>query len=540
MMRVPCGGVVLALLGAVAAASPQPGVATAPVPLDAPSEIRIGVSALGSYAVRTLPLESYVAGVLVGEAARESAPAALDTLAIAIRTYATRNLRRHQSEGFDLCDQTHCQVLRAPTDVTEQSIARTAGQVLTYQGALASVFYSASCGGRTEVPSAVWPGETDAPYMPSQADEACEGQPEWSALLKAAEIGRALEVGGYRGSLRNLRIVSRHRSGRVDRLAVDGLTPPHITAQDLRMIVGSQIGWQFIKSTAFELERTDQGYLFAGRGYGHGVGLCVIGSTRLAEGGQSASTILGHYFPGADIGLLRALRAVPFVPGLTTSTTVPVGPPLMAPAPIPPPVAQPSGVAPPAADRRAATGAPETAAIPAITAAPAPAPSIPDEDARLRQELDRLTIRARQTIAATLAVNDVSALALRVHPTSEAYQRATGLPWFTLGAFRQGEIHLAPLSLLSGRGVLERIVRREITHALIDAELAHRPRWVRDGAALYYADSAREVTESRGPCPSDDDLRNPASAGALQLAYASARACFARQIASGRSWRDVR
>ena len=51
-------------------------------------------------------------GVLAGEAARESPPAALETLAIAIRTYAVANVGRHRADGFDLCDQTHCQVLR--------------------------------------------------------------------------------------------------------------------------------------------------------------------------------------------------------------------------------------------------------------------------------------------------------------------------------------------------------------------------------------------------------------------------------------------
>src|SRR6185436_11561691 len=35
--------------------------------------------------------------------------------------------------------------------------------------------------------------------------------------------------------------------------------------------------------------------------YGHGVGLCVIGSTRLAERGVSAEAILARYFPGASL-----------------------------------------------------------------------------------------------------------------------------------------------------------------------------------------------------------------------------------------------
>ena len=526
MRRLPSALAAIALLGGAATATPQlPSVGQPAFALAEPAEMRIGVLAQGAYTVRTIPLEAYVAGVLVGEAARESAPAALDTLAIAIRTYAMRNLRRHDAEGFDLCDQTHCQVLRAPTEVTGQSVARTTGQVLTYQGGLAAVFYSASCGGRTEIPSAVWPGEVDAPYMPSQLDDACEGQPVWSAQLKTGDVARALELGGFRGALRDLRIVSYHPSGRVDRLDVDGLTPPQLTGQDLRMIVGSQIGWQYIKSTAFELERSADGFVFSGRGYGHGVGLCVIGSTRLAEAGQPAPSILARYFPGAMIGVLasRELGA----PVATTTAARTIGP-------VPPPAVAPAVSAPlvRAADR--------PAPLPGPAATSAPAAAVPDEAARARQEIERLTTRARQEIAATLSVPAASAIALRLHPTTAAYQEHTGLPWYTFGAYRQGEVHLAPLTLLRERGVLERIVRREVTHALIDAELSHRPQWVRDGAALYFAEPTRETTDPRAACPSEDELRNPVSAGALQLAYASARACFGRQIASGRSWRDVR
>ena len=62
----------------------------------------------GGYTVVTMPLETYVPRVLAGEAARDSRPAALETLAIAIRTFALANLGRHGADGFDLCDETHC------------------------------------------------------------------------------------------------------------------------------------------------------------------------------------------------------------------------------------------------------------------------------------------------------------------------------------------------------------------------------------------------------------------------------------------------
>jgi hypothetical protein len=41
-------------------------------------------------------------------------------------------------------------------------------------------------------------------------------------------------------------------------------------------------------------------------------------------------------------------------------------------------------------------------------------------------------------------------------------------------------------------------------------------------------------------CPTEDEFTRPLSAGTHRNAYARAEACFRRQIAAGRSWKDVR
>ena len=174
------------------------------------AEVRIGVLRPGGgYTVQTIAPETYIARVLAGEAARDSRPAALEALAITIRTYVLANLGRHGADGFDLCDQTHCQVMRTPAPAHERAAAVTAGLALLRKGVPAPVFYSASCGGRTEIPSAVWPGHEDPPYMPSQPDDACMGMPLWSAVLESADLARSPPGGGFRGELRDLRILTR-------------------------------------------------------------------------------------------------------------------------------------------------------------------------------------------------------------------------------------------------------------------------------------------------------------------------------------------
>src|SRR5262249_43560679 len=83
--------------------------------LDAASRgdtIRVGVTANGRRPAE-IPIETYVARVLAGEGEPHAADAAQQALAVAIRTYTMANLGKHQREGFDLCDTTHCQVMRA-------------------------------------------------------------------------------------------------------------------------------------------------------------------------------------------------------------------------------------------------------------------------------------------------------------------------------------------------------------------------------------------------------------------------------------------
>ncbi len=176
--------------------------------------------------------------------------------------------------------------------------------------------------------------------------------------------------------------------------------------------------------------------------------------------------------------------------------------------------------------------------------------SLPDGDEGERAAMIALTARARDDLAKTLGVPVPPRVSLRFHPTTGAYERATGQPWFTSAVVMNGEIHLLPPAVLRDRGGLERSVRHALVHVLADAILSRQRLWVREGAAVHFADPATAPTE-RSPlmpgspqapasCPGDAELEHPASIGALSTAYARARACFARQLLSGRSWREVR
>src|SRR5262249_27969543 len=113
-----------------------------------------------------------------------------------------------------------------------------------------------------------------------------------------------------------------------------------------------------------------------------------------------------------------------------------------------------------------------------------------------------------------------------------------------------GDLHLLPLATLRERGVLERTIRHELVHVMTDSVLGGRPLWVREGAAIYFAgeqpipgEPAQRPAfkpQPKASCPDDDELLRPGPAGARSNAYARGGACFAKQVQSGKSWRDVR
>ena len=243
-----------------------------------------------------MPLEIYVARVLVGEAEPNAPEATLQALAIAIRTYAVFNAGSHMKDGFDLCDATHCQVPRPANANSRRAAMTTAGRILTYDGSPAEIFYSASCGGRSEAVSDAWP-RASRPYLKSVKDDVHDDDMQWTLSLPLADLQTALERGGYAGMLKNVEIAKRSKSGRAAFVKVSGMRPDRISGDQLR----AAVGYSRLRSTAFSVKKEDAAVVFTGRGYGHGVGMCVIGAGRRARRGETTTDILRHYYPGLKI-----------------------------------------------------------------------------------------------------------------------------------------------------------------------------------------------------------------------------------------------
>jgi stage II sporulation protein D len=583
----PRFGIVVALPGGTGAQAAETAAAIlrsltlhAPAAAAAPAAsavVRIGQPTPKGYAVETLDVEEYVARVVAGETSDATPAAAREALAIAARTFASVNRERHAGDGFDLCTLTHCQVTRPATRSSRAAAGATRGQVLVDDrdgrtARLAPVFYSASCGGTLADARALLPDADpmNMPWLASRPDPAGVEEVTWQTDISADDLLRALQQNGSRGdTLRNLiahsgsaagsriagsggagsgggaprisgnaegsrgptpstpanlgrgRPANNERGGSpvtsaagptlVTHVTTEGLSPSTLTIDDFRRAIGQQLGWQLLKSPRFTVQRTSRGYRFTGRGHGHGVGLCVLGASALAARGEDATRILQDYFPG--------LRAT--IPGSRT----------IAPAP---------RAAATTVDR--GTGASAAAATAAINL------RLPSGDESERVRLHRLIATNLKELALDLSLPSPSSLDVVVHPTVAAYRRATRSPsWTAAATILRGDditLHFAPLSTLDRGDSLSQTVRHELVHVLTIRALFERPRWVHEGLALHLAGERvsagpEETSADDVKCPSDRDLMRPRSRDAFDRAYSRAAACVARDLATGRNWRDL-
>ena len=124
-------------------------------------------------AIVEMDRETAVASIVAAELPGGTPVEALKAQAVAARSFLVAS--RHRHDGFDFCDTTHCQFLRAPPQPGSPSPAAraavgTGGLALAYQGHVFAALYSADCGGHTRaLADAEWespePRPDDYPYF---------------------------------------------------------------------------------------------------------------------------------------------------------------------------------------------------------------------------------------------------------------------------------------------------------------------------------------------------------------------------------------
>ena len=110
--------------------------------------------------ILTLPLESYLKGVVPYEMSDSFPLEALKAQAVCARTYALSKM--NPSAEWDVVDNTNDQAFKGTPDNSENAslaVLETEGLVLTWNSKLITAWYSASNGGQTELPGNIWSGD---------------------------------------------------------------------------------------------------------------------------------------------------------------------------------------------------------------------------------------------------------------------------------------------------------------------------------------------------------------------------------------------
>ncbi len=176
----------------------------------------------GVTAVNSLPVDDYVKGVVAGEMPSSWHVQALRAQAVAARTYGLATNK--SGATFDQYPDTRSQVylgLKGETARTNQAVADTARQIVTYRGEIATTFFFSTSGGRTEDVQNSFIGSDPQPYLQSVSDPYDRISPKhrWRFRFSTGSLGAKL---GAPGTLRSVRVIKRGSSPRIVSARVTG------------------------------------------------------------------------------------------------------------------------------------------------------------------------------------------------------------------------------------------------------------------------------------------------------------------------------
>jgi stage II sporulation protein D len=241
--------------------------------------------------INTCDIEQYVAGVVVTEGGARQNPEYFKTQAVIARTYMYKYFHRHSSDGYNICDNTHCQAFNGISDDKAVLAAARATHNLVILDSDSVLIYSAfhsNCGGETCSSEDVW--LTGLPYLKKVIDPYCRDSRNakwqksisiktWHDYLIKAGFEQASETPATYDFVQNQRL-THYKAGSV-------IFPLQMIRRDFDL-----------KSSFFSVKANGETITFDGRGYGHGVGLCQEGAMVMASRGFDFRQIISFYYSG--------------------------------------------------------------------------------------------------------------------------------------------------------------------------------------------------------------------------------------------------
>lgn len=241
--------------------------------------------------VNEVDMDKYLAGVVEAESGPNAEKEYYKAQSVLCRTFALRQLDRHQNEGFSLCDGPHCQAYKGKSirnpEILE-AIIETSAQVLAdFNFKLITAAYHANSGGQTQRASDVW--LSDLEYLQSVVDPYSlhQNQAKWRDTITFNAWKEYLLKNGMKSVSRipeEIIYVEQMRRKKYFILDKDSIRMAKIRED-----------WGF-KSAYFDMFPDGENILVWGKGHGHGIGMSQEGAMKMARDEFSYQDILQFYF----------------------------------------------------------------------------------------------------------------------------------------------------------------------------------------------------------------------------------------------------
>ncbi|MDQ6420933.1 stage II sporulation protein D [Paenibacillus sp. LHD-117] len=274
--------------------------------------VRVRVYLNDTGKVETVPIETYVIGVLAGEMPIDFELEALKAQAVAARTYIVRRLAAADNDmarkGADVSDTIQHQVYVSKSELArrwsgeaksanlaklKRAVQETEGLVITYEGEPIEAAFFSTSNGYTENSEEYW--TLTLPYLRSVAspwDKELSPRYEQEETMKLSQFYRLMGITGKAaGSKPALKVIERTEGKRIKEMKINGKL---FTGREVRERLGlasSQFSWKIGRGTI----------TFTTYGLGHGVGMSQWGANGMAKGGGKAADILLHYYTGTRV-----------------------------------------------------------------------------------------------------------------------------------------------------------------------------------------------------------------------------------------------
>jgi stage II sporulation protein D len=239
-----------------------------------------------------LSLEEYLS-VVVGSEIPSSWPTeALKAQAVAARTYLLNQLEFSADSDYDVDSSVADQRFNGTEKISERSInavKTTKNQVIIDKyGLLAKVFYSSSHGGFISAPEFTWKLAAKH-YLISKPAYPEDGPfNSWQRKFSEDELNDLVGISFF-----NVEEILPMAS---DYLLISK------DAKKTKLLIGEELRHKLsLPSSSFTPHKDGDKWIFAGRGFGHGIGMSQYGAKAMANNASNYAEIIGFYYPQTRI-----------------------------------------------------------------------------------------------------------------------------------------------------------------------------------------------------------------------------------------------